>query len=125
MGAHEDRAIEPNGGWRVPLSASSSRVAQADNGASLADIFERVHFAPQSNRRLPVLGSEGGCMSDTITPIQSARLNMTMAIKDLQFALDSFDREELAWASLCIGNAIEHLTAAKAKIETEMKGGTP
>jgi hypothetical protein len=77
-------------------------------------------------------GSKGGgvkerpiLFSGEITPIQSARLNMTMAIKDLQFALDSFDREELAWASLCIGNAIEHLTAAKAKIVIKTKGGPP
>ena len=63
-------------------------------------------------------------MSDPITPIQSARLNLNTATADLQAGIKSFDEGSFNDASLWIGMAIEQLTSAKAKIETEKGGGS-
>jgi len=64
-------------------------------------------------------------VSDEITPLQSARLNLNTATVDLQVGIKSFDEGSFNDASLWIGMAIEQLQSAKAKIETQMKGGTP
>ena len=63
-------------------------------------------------------------MSDPITPLQSARLNMNAATVDLQVGIKSFDEGSFNDAALWIGAAIEQLTAAKTKIETEKGGGS-